>query len=208
LTNDGEPAIENRPVSNLTTNRATFNAYLDSTGTSATVVCVLWGENTNAWANTNPWNAGAWKSESQPSTNLSLNPNRGYYYTFRASNAKTNVTAAQPVFFMTGEVSVRVTRRESTEERPAAFVISRPATAANGALEVCFTLGGTGVSGVDYDRLDSPAVIPPGATEVQLPVVPCFNLGEKQPKTVELSIAPGGYLIGADSKVTILTRAE
>jgi hypothetical protein len=192
----------------VTTNGATFNGYLADTGTSATVVCVLWGENTNAWAHTNRWNAGAWKNHSRPSTNVSLRPDRTYGYTFAASNAKTNLTAASPVSFMTGEVSVRVTRRESTEDRPAAFVISRPATAVNGALAVHFTLGGTGVNDKDFDRLESPAVIPAGASGVQLPVVPVFNLGDRQPKTVELSIAPGGYLIGADRMAAILTRAK
>jgi hypothetical protein len=109
---------------------------------------------------------------------------------------------------MRGSVEVKATRRESTEERPAAFVISRPATATGGALAVYFTLGGTGINDKDYERLDSPAVIPAGASEVKLPVVPVFNLGVKQPKSVELSLAPGGYVVGPKNKASILTRAE
>jgi len=68
--------------------------------------------------------------------------------------------------------------------------------------------GGTGINDRDYDRLASPVLIPAGAAEVQLPVIPSFNLGAKQPKTVELSIAPGAYVMGISSTASILTRAE
>ena len=105
-------------------------------------------------------------------------------------------------------VDVKTTGRESTEERPAAFVISRPANVTNGPLDVYFTLGGTGVNGTDYEPLESPVVIPAGAASVKLTVTPRFNTGDQQPKSVELTLAPGGYTLGVNRSARILTRAE
>jgi hypothetical protein len=201
------PQIQNRAPSGLTTTGATFNGWLVSTGTSATSVCLLWGENPNAWAHTN-WLAGAWTNGSYPSTHLTLTPDRTYYYTFGAFNAATNVVDAAPVSVLAGTVAVRASRRESSAEQPGAFVISRPATATNGALAVHYTLGGTGVNGGDYDQLESPAVIPPGASEVRLPVVPSFSFGDTRPKMVTLSIAPGTYGVGVQNSATIVTSAQ
>jgi hypothetical protein len=204
--------IHNRPVSNLTTDSATFNAFLVSTSPSPTSVCVLWGEEdgavSGAWAHTNGWKAGAWGENSRPSTNISLIPNRAYHYTFRTSCATTREVADTPVSFITGAVEVKATHRVSTEEKPAAFVISRPATATNGPLAVYYALSGTGINGTDYDPLTIPAIIPSGAAEVRLSVVPNFNMGETRPKGVELTLAPGGYLIGVNNKASIVTKAQ
>ena len=210
MTEPNAPAIRNQPVAAVTTNSATFNGLLASAGSSACTVCVLWGEEdgavTGAWAHTNQWRVGAWGNDTRPSTNISLTPDRICYYTFGASNATTNVVAADPVSFLAGAVGVKTSRRESSEDQTASFVIYRPATATNGVLAVNFTLGGTGESGRDYDPIVSPAVIPPGASEVRLPVVPSFSFGDTRPKMVTLSIAPGGYVIGVQNNATILTR--
>jgi hypothetical protein len=206
------PNIANRPVTALTTNSATFNALLASMGTSVAAVYVLWGEEngaaTGAWAHTNGWKAGAWKSDTRPATNISLTPNRMYHYTFGAANATTNVVADAPVSFLTGAVGVKTSKRESSESSPADFIIFRPATATNGALAVNYTLAGTAINGRDYDRLDSPAIIPAGAAEVRLPIVPSFNLGDTRAKVVTLTVAPGAYGVGTQSNATIGTRAE
>jgi hypothetical protein len=134
--------------------------------------------------------------------------NRTWCYRWFATNANGAAWADVSGGFMLGAVEVRVTRRESTEAKPAAFVISRPATTANGPLDVYFTLGGTGANGADYDRLESPVVIPTGSTEVRLPVVPVFNMDETRSKGVELTIAPGGYLIGVNGKASMVTKAQ
>jgi hypothetical protein len=205
-------SIHNQPASNVTTNRATFNALLVRANAPSATVSVLWGEKngvaSGTWEHTNSWKAGYWGANSRPGTNMILTANRSYHYTFEVSGAGIREVADAPVYFMTGAVEVKATRRESTEEKPAAFVISRPATATSGALAVHFTLGGSGVNGTDYDKLDSPAIIPEGKSEVQLPVNPVFSLGAGQPKSVELSLAPGGYLVGAKKSARILTRPQ
>ena len=61
---------------------------------------------------------------------------------------------------------------------------------------------------MDYDPLDIPAIIPAGAAKVRLPVVPNFNMGEGRSKGVALTLAPGGYRIGANSKASMVTRVQ
>jgi hypothetical protein len=204
--------IHNRPVSKVTLNGATFNAYLVRANPAPARVSVLWGEDngvaSGAWEHTNSWKAGDWGADSRPSTNMILAANRGYYYTFEVTCGTNQEVADVPVSFMTGALEVKATQRESTEEKPAAFVISRPATATNGHLAVYYTLSGTGINGTDYDPLESPAVITAGLTEVRLPVVPNFNMGETRSKGVELTLAPGGYYIGVNGKASIVTKAQ
>ena len=96
--------IQNSPATSVTTNSATFNGLLTSTGSSACAVCVYWGTDANAWANTNWFNGGAvndaWTNNTPFSTNISLSPKTTYYYTYAASNATTNVVAGAPVSVM------------------------------------------------------------------------------------------------------------
>jgi hypothetical protein len=125
-----------------------------------------------------------------------------------ATNVNGAAWAEMSGGLMLGTVEVKASRRESTEEEPAAFVFTRPATATNGPLDVYFTLGGTGANGVDYDRLESPVVIPAGATEARLPVMPIFSYGSSQSKGVELTLAPGGYQLGLNSKASMVTKAQ
>ncbi|MFZ4396778.1 MAG: glycine-rich domain-containing protein [Kiritimatiellia bacterium] len=206
-----QTGIRNLPVSNLTTNGVTCNAWMVGSGGLPTAVSLLWGESdgavNGAWANTNAWKPGAWADHSRPSLAIKLAPNRYYYYTFAVSSSISNAVN-KSMSFVTCAVDVKASRPESTEEKPAEFVITRPATAANGPLEVFFILGGTGVNGTDYEQLDSPAVIPAGKTELRLSVSPKFNFGDQRPKSVELTLAPGGYVVGTKRSARILTRNE
>jgi hypothetical protein len=101
----GAPTIQNQPVTSVTTNSATFNGLLTSTGSSACAVCLYWGTDTNAWANTNWFNGGAvnsgWTNNTPFSTNIMLSPMTTYYYTYGASNTTTNVVATGPVSLTT-----------------------------------------------------------------------------------------------------------
>lgn len=95
------PSIANQPVANLNSNSAVLHGLV-RTGDTATAVFVLWGTDTNAWAHTNWWPAGAWTNNTYPATNIvGLAQNTTYYYTFGALYAQGVVAAAQPVSFTT-----------------------------------------------------------------------------------------------------------
>ena len=172
---------------------------------------MFWGEENGAaggaWANTNWWKAGAWANNTCPSIRVNLRPDRTCYYTFGVTNALTNIVARPPETFITGEVGVQATRRETTEERPAAFVISRPATATNEKLLVPYTLSG-GVGGRDFVAHESPGIIPAGDTKVSLTLAPSFYFGDTRPKLVTLTLLPGAYRMGTHSNACILTQAK
>jgi hypothetical protein len=105
LTDNDTPIIQNQPVTAVTTNSATFNGLLTSTGSSACAVCVLWGTNNAGqnwnWENTNWFNGGAvnssWTNNTPFSTNIIALSPLTYYYTYGASNMTTNVVASGPV---------------------------------------------------------------------------------------------------------------
>ncbi|MBM4143735.1 MAG: hypothetical protein FJ225_09135 [Lentisphaerae bacterium] len=203
--------IQNLPAAHVTTNRATFRALLTG-AESPSAVCLLWGRAngaaSGAWARTNWFKASDWANTNRLSLRFSLFPDTGYRYTFGARYAAAELVAEPPEFLVTGEVAVRATRRDTTEDDPAAFVISRPATAANGPLVVAFTLSES-VNAVDFDQIDSPAVIPDGATEVRLPVIPIFRFGDDRPRFVTLTVDPEGpYCVGRNGSARILLRAR
>jgi hypothetical protein len=205
--------IRNAPVTAVTTTGATFNGSLVSTGTSATAVCVLWGTNngavSGAWANTNWWNPGDWTNGSYPSTNISLNSGRNYYYTFGASNATTNVTASSPQYLITGALTVQATTPAASElGTPGAFTVSRPSNCTNEALVVNYTVGGSASSGVDYAALSGTVTIPASQSTAAINVLPvCWDQIVEGTETVQVTLAAGPYVIGAQSN-DIVTIAD
>ena len=206
------PLIRNAGVSNITDKTAIVRGDLYWLGSAEVTVSLFHGPadggtNRQAWAHETRL-SGARGLGFHDVTVSHEAVGRTWLYRCCATNRYGAAWADETGAFMFGAVEVKVTRRESTEEKPAAFVISRPATATNGPLAVYYTMGGTGVNGVDYDKLDIPAIIPAGATEVRLPVVPNFNMGEIRPKGVELSLAPGAYRIGVNGKASMVTRAR
>ncbi|MDA1088568.1 MAG: discoidin domain-containing protein [Verrucomicrobia bacterium] len=95
------PVIVNRPVSDVALKTATCNGRLEVTGGVSTDVKLLWGDNTNAWANTNVVGTYATATDlSQPITGLT--PYTNYYYTFAASNIYGQKVAAPPRTFGAG----------------------------------------------------------------------------------------------------------
>ncbi|MFZ4397426.1 MAG: choice-of-anchor Q domain-containing protein, partial [Kiritimatiellia bacterium] len=124
------------------------------------------GTNRQAWANVCrvPGPIGAGIHEIGISHSVS---NRTWCYRWFATNVNGAVWADYTGGLTLGAIEVKVTKRESTEEKPAEFVITRPATAVSVPLEVNFTLGGIGVNGTDYEQLDSPAIIPAGKAEIR-----------------------------------------
>ncbi len=206
------PQIENRAPSGVTTNGATFNGYLAANGVSDASVYVLWG-GTNGivsppWAYTNWWNPGDWINGSYPSTNMTLEADREYFYRFGATNSAGTVVASNVQYLITGEVTVQPTDPTGrvTLTDTAAFTVYRPASCTNEAITVAYTLGGTATNGTHYTN--SPAAsgtngmvtIPAGQTNAVITVTP-LNLGAPE-QTVILTLASGGYAIGAASSAT------
>jgi hypothetical protein len=206
------PLIRNAGVTNITDKTAVVRGDLYWLG-SAEVTVLLFhgpsdgGTDRQAWAHETRL-MGARGIGLHDITLYHEAVGRTWLYRCCATNRHGAAWADSTDSFMLAPVEVKVTGRQSTEEKPAAFVISRPATATNGPLAVYYTLSGTGINGTDYDPLTIPAIIPSGAAEVRLSVVPNFNMGETRPKGVELTLAPGGYLIGVNSKASIVTKAQ
>jgi hypothetical protein len=182
LASPDAPAIQNQPVTDVTTGSATFNGTLTSTGGSACAVCVLWGEQNGGqtwnWAKTN-WFAGTgWTNNNPFSTNITagIAANKTYYYTFGASNATANAVASGPKSFITGEVTVDLT--DGTAQYPydtGTFTIRRPATCTNAALTVTYTMSGTATTPTHY-TLDysSSVTMNAGVTSAVVTLTPTF----------------------------------
>jgi len=204
------PTIENQPVTDVTTNSATFNGTLTSTGsTTVAQVYVLWGENPNAWANTNtiPEPGGGWTNNTPLGTNLTsdIAANTTYYYTFAVTNAAgTVVVAASPEHFITGEVTVEAGAATVQYPDTTTFTISRPSGCTNEALEVPYTVADGGLS--DYTLAASPAIIDAGETNVVLTLAPGVMAGD-----VELTLTAAAtnlYPIGTASNATVTIQAS
>jgi hypothetical protein len=201
------PAIRNDPVTFVTTNSATFNGMLTSTGGSACAVCLYWGTDTSAWANTNWFNGGAvnsgWTNNTPFSTNIAsgISPDLTYYYTYGASNTTTNVVATGPKNFITGLVTVEATTNSA--QYPSSnglFTISRPATCTNEQVTVTYTLSGSAVSNVDYTLSSwSSVTLAAGQTNQSVTVTPLGGV----PRTVVLTLSTGNYPTGAMNSATV-----
>jgi hypothetical protein len=204
------PMIVDAGVFNITAKSATVRSHLKMLGTAEPAVFLLHGPtdggtNRSAWANEMRL-PGPPKVGPQDIVVTHNASDAVWLYRLCATN-RFGESWTQPAgSFLVGAVQVQASGKVTTEGRPAAFVISRPPTATNGPLAVNYVLGGVAVNGMDYDEIENPAVIPAGATELQLPIVPCYTQGAKQPKVVEFSLAPGGYLIGPANKATMIMR--
>jgi len=72
---------------------------------------------------------------------------------------------------------------------------------------VRFTIDG-GINGRDYDWIDNWATIPAGASKVSVRLIPGFPFGDTYPKSVTMTLVPGGYRVGTNGKATIVTRVQ
>ena len=87
-------------------------------------------------------------------------------------------------------------------QAPGAFTIARTGST-TAALAVNLTVGGTASSGADYTAITSPQTIPAGQASLVVAVTPEGDALVEGPETVVLSIATGGYQIGAASSATV-----
>ena len=205
--------IQNRAPSGVATAAATFNGYLVTNGTGNALVYVVWGQTNGAvsgsWAYTNAWTAGGWTNGSYPSTNMTLEPNTDYYYTFVASNAFGPVVATGAQYLITGELTVQATdptgRVNAADS--AAFTVYRPASCTNEDLVVNYSLGGTAARPADYTiaPVSGAVVIAKGQTNGVITVTPVFQQSLEQ--NVILTLEPGRYAIGSPSVATCTLAA-
>jgi len=204
------PEIVDGGVCDVTADKATIQAELRTVGAAQAWVFVYYGRrdggtNKNAWAMSgrlkDPKDAGVYRVRIlHGSTNAMLR------YRVCATNAFGVAWAESSGSFMPGLVEVRASRRESTEARPASFVISRPLTATNAPLAVNLQISG-GVNGLDFDLIDNPVTIPAGAAEINQPLIPSSGWrGDMRPKFITLEILPGGYIVGESKSAAILAR--
>jgi DNA-binding LacI/PurR family transcriptional regulator len=145
------PLTQNNPVSGVGTTKATLNGALTDIGTpSASAVFVLWGQNPNAWANTNFWTGGGWTNNTPFSTNITagIAADGNYYYTFAASNSSLTGTASPAQYFITGEIGL--SSSDSTCDANAAdtavITVARPSACTNGPLTINYALSGSGTN--------------------------------------------------------------
>ena len=215
----GAPGIKNDPVTDVTTGSATFHGTLTSTGSSATAVCVLWGDDDGGatwdWDNTNWFNNGevneSWTNGTPFETNITsgISQNDTYWYTFAATNATTNKVASSSKYFITGQVTVDATVDAAQFALPTSdngeFTIYRPLGCTNEALTVGYTMTGTAVENTDY-TLSGSATFAAGDTNAVLTLAP--EPGAGGTAILTLTAASGNpYPIGTANSDTVTIAA-
>jgi hypothetical protein len=217
VTSSGAPVLSNADPTSVTTNSATFNGMLNYTGSSACAVCVLWGDNDGGatwnWDNTNWFNGGnpnpAWTNNTPFSTNIALNTDKTYYYTFATTNATTNAVASGPKSFITGGVTVQAT--DASAKYPGdngEYTIYRPATCTGEAMTVYFAMSGTGVENTNYTlSLSGSLMMNAGESNKVVTLTP-LSLSAKTAILTLTAASTHRYPIGTSSNATVTIQAS
>ena len=102
-------------------------------------------------------------------------------------------------------VTIVATDPNAAEAGPDAgeFTVSR--TGDLGApLTVNLTIGGSTTNGVDYQTVNSPIVIPAGAADALIPIIPIDDAIDEGAQDVDIAIAAGaGYVVGVPGVATV-----
>lgn len=193
---------------------ATLNGTLLTTGALSTAVFAYWGTSnggTNAasWQNTNTWaaprltGAHAWPLSG-------LTGNRGYFYTFSATNAVGRGWATPSSTFITAALTVQapdaIAGENATAGGNGTFRIGRPLATTNAALTVAYRMSGTASNGVDYTALNGSAAFLAGQTNVDLTVAPLADSLAEGNESVTLTLLPGPYMLGATTSAVVNIR--
>ena len=134
---------------------------------------------------------------------------RVYFARCYVKNSTGEDWSDEAVSFFEGSVTLAADDAEATETagNAGSFVITRPAALTNGALTVYYAITGTAANGADYAWLPGSVVIPSGEESVTIPLTPIddevWNEGDE---TATLTLAPGGYTIGAQKTGTVTIR--
>lgn len=210
------PVISNAAPSDIQTTSATLNGYLESTGGTPTTVAVLWGEENGCdggeWQYTNWWTQGAVSAESAVSTNLALQANKTYYYSFYAINENGESRPAKAESFVTGAVSIQGTANGS-EVGPVngEFTVSRPAGCVAEPLtvnySVDYSVANSATSGLDYVELAASVTIAAGQTTATIAVAVLADTRSEPTETVRLLLEDGHYPIGTGQAAITIANA-
>ncbi|HEY5910543.1 MAG TPA: Calx-beta domain-containing protein [Verrucomicrobiae bacterium] len=103
--------------------------------------------------------------------------------------------------------AVSITARDDKASEPGedfgTFVISR-GNVTQGALPVYLAISGTAINGIDYIPLDNMVVIPNGARQVSVDVIPFDDLHSEPVETVELVLLPNtNYTLGSPVEAVV-----
>lgn len=101
-------------------------------------------------------------------------------------------------------VTAAVTTTDTTGAAPAVFRFSRVGEVSM-PITVSYTLGGTAVSGVDYDPLPGSVTIPAGVISVDVPLVARGSAQNINNRTVTLAInpVPASYGVGTNGNASV-----
>ena len=102
------------------------------------------------------------------------------------------------------EVSVVASDAVASEVslNPGAFTFTRVGSMSR-ALTVNVTIGGSATPGLDYTPLAATVVIPASAASIVVAVTPLADTEEEAPETVLVTLASGGYVVGAPNSATV-----
>jgi hypothetical protein len=139
-------------------------------------------------------------------TNVSFPAGGSYYYRYCLSNDDVVAWAAPPATFCAGEIAVYADDSQSAETGPdeGVFTVCREASATSAPLIVNYAVAGTASNGADYLPLAGTVTIAAGQTSEVVTVIPIDDEVWKEGfETVELTLAPGSYLISSQDQATV-----
>lgn len=97
---------------------------------------------------------------------------------------------------------------EPARTRQARFSVGLATTSASD-LTIHYGVGGTAVSGADYQALSGSVVVPAGETNAQVSVTPIDNAATDGDRTVAVTLTAGtGYKLGANTNATVIIRDD
>lgn len=179
---------------------ATLHGMLTYTGAAPAEVWVYWGKtdgtnNETQWANTNYFGTNTSPLPASYSTNVTVEINTTYYYTFKSANQYgTNWATPSASFFTIGippKMTIQAIDANASElgSDPGVFTITGDSNMlTNLSLTVYYTISGTADNGVDYTTIPLSATIPAGSTNVSITIHPKYDTSVEVDETVTLTL--------------------
>ena len=208
------PLIDNTPGAlHVTATNALLNGTLQDSGSGPAEVWVYWGRtdsgtNEWGWEYTNYFGYNASACPTVMSTNVTLPAaDTIYYYRFKAANAIGTNWASYTTNFINDFVYLSGIDTNASETWPdtGSFRVWRSAAATSHPVVVNYTLGGSAVSDVDYIPLSGQTLIPAGATNADVVVIPIDDIIPYQTNHfVTITLAEGGYRIGIPGSAVVV----